>query len=377
MIRVLHVVTIMNRNGLENRIMDIYRNIDRSLVQFDFLTHREEKGAFDDEIENLGGRIYHVPQAKITNIGNYFGKLNTFFKEHPEYQIVHAHVNTLSTWVLLAAKKAGVPVRIAHSRTWGAEKSKTYLFKMFSRLFINMPTTHKFGCSKQAGEWLFGKKGIREPNYFRVITNSIDVSKFSFNDTKREEYRIRLGLRENDIAIVHVGRFTQQKNHMFLLETFAEFNKLHTNSFLFLIGFGDLEASIDKKAKELGIAQKVRKIGQVSNVGDYLNAMDAFVFPSYFEGFGTVTIESQCNGLPILASDSIPSETKVTDVQEFESLNKSPLEWACHLDKMLSNTVRRDRTDEICAAGYNILDTYRFLQDFYISVVGENCARND
>lgn len=158
MIRVLHVVTIMNRNGLENRIMDIFRHIDRNIVQFDFLTFREEKGAFDEEITALGGKVYHIPQIKISSLVNFFKDLKSFFSEHPEYKIVHAHVNTLSTWVLFAAKKAGVPVRIAHSRTWGAEKSKTYLFKMFSRLFINIPTTHKFGCSRQAGEWLFGKK---------------------------------------------------------------------------------------------------------------------------------------------------------------------------------------------------------------------------
>lgn len=368
MIRVLHVVTIMNRNGLENRIMDIYRHIDRDMIQFDFLTHRQEKGAFDDEIEALGGKIYHINQVKLTSIGKYLKDLHNFFLRHPEYKIVHSHVNTLSTWVLFAAQKAGVPIRIAHSRTWGAEKNKTYLFKLFSRLFINFPTTHKFGCSRQAGEWLFGRKGIQEPNYFRVITNSIDVPKFSFDESKRKEYRKELGIQADDIAIVHVGRFTEQKNHMFLLDVFSEFHKIHSNASLFLIGSGNLESVIDAKAKELGIDNKITKIGQVPNVGDYLNAMDGFIFPSLFEGFGTVTIESQCNGLPILASDSIPFETKVSEVQEFDSLKNSPREWARHLDKMLSNYVRKDRSEEITAAGYNIVDTYKFLQDFYISV---------
>lgn len=365
MIRVLHVVTIMNRNGLENRIMDIYRHIDRTEIQFDFLTHRLERGQFDDEIELLGGRIYRFPKVSLLSFLNYYHNLKLFFLNHPEYKIVHSHVNTLSTWVLFAAKAENVPVRIAHSRTWGAEKSKTVLFKYFSKLFINYPTTHKFGCSRQAGEWLFGKKGIKPPNYFRVIPNSIEVSKFQFSPTLRNEMRSSLNIKPHETAFVHVGRFTRQKNHSFLLDVFSEINKIVPDSKLFLIGSGPLEKDIDAKIEALGLTNVI-KVGQVADVGSYLNAMDGFIFPSLFEGFGTVTIESQCNGLPILASDTIPPETKVTDFQEFESLNNSPLVWAKHILSMMNSMERVDGSALVKKAGYDISDTYSYLQNFYL-----------
>lgn len=368
MIRVLHVVTIMNRNGLESRLMDIYRHINREKVQFDFLTHRKQDGAFDEEIKELGGRVFHINPLRPQHIFSYMRELKEFYQCHNEYSIVHSHINAFSTLVLFAAKKAGVPVRIAHSRTWGAEKSWKSIFKYVAKAFINIPTTHKFACSRQAGEWLFGKKGIQEPNYFRVITNSIELDHFKFDLGVRNEMRKKLGLLNDQIAITDVARLEPQKNHMFLLKVFKEIVNYSPLAKLFLIGEGSLEEKIKEEARRLEIEDSVVFVGNVNNVGEYLNAMDGFIFPSLFEGFGTVTIESQCCGLPILASDTIPPETKISTLQEFESLNNSPKIWAKHLLNMISSTTRKDCRDIVKKAGFDINDTYSFLQSFYIEV---------
>lgn len=370
MIRVLHVVTIMNRNGLENRIMDIYRNIDKTKIQFDFLTHRTEKGQFDDEIKILGGKIYYMPALNPLKFIQYMRRMYQFFCKHKEYKIVHSHVNTISTWVLLAAKKAGVTIRIAHSRTWGMEKNWKSLFKWFSKMFINIPTTHKFACSKQAGKWLFGKKGIEPPKYFKVIPNSIEIEKFTFDKGIRQSIRKKLMLQDSQLAFVNVARFVPQKNHLFLLHIFKEILKLKPNAKLFLIGNGELENKIKRKCEKLNIEKEVILLGVKENVGEYLNAMDFFIFPSCFEGFGTVVIEAQCNGLKVLASDNIPKETKVTDIVDFMSIKKKPDEWAKNIINMLQEdnlTDRKEYSRLIKEAGYDIKDTYSFLEEFYLS----------
>jgi Glycosyltransferase len=368
LIRVLHVVTIMNRNGLENRIMDIYRNIDRNRIQFDFLVHRKEVGHFDDEINKLGGRIYRIMPLKPTKFFSYMKCLISFFYEHREYYIVHSHVNTFSSWVLWAAKKAGIKIRIAHSRTWGMEHSWKAIFKYISKIFINISTTHKFACSKQAGEWLFGKKGIKPPNFFKVIPNSIDIRKFTFNEQIRNNLRNELNLNKEQLAFVHVGRFVPQKNHQYLLQIFNEIRKINKESKLFLIGEGELESTIRSTCKELGLEKYVVYLGVKDNVGDYLNAMDAFLFPSLFEGFGTVTIEAQCSGLPVLASESIPHETKIINSMEFLPISISPSFWAAKILEMIQNHVRIDFSLEVKKAGYDIKDTYIDMQNFYSNV---------
>jgi Glycosyltransferase len=369
--RVLHVVSQMNRNGLESRIMDIYRNIDRSKIQFDFLTHRLTPGQFDEEIKSLGGNLYYLPAIRPQKIISYRRTLDKFFSEH-DYKIVHAHLNSYCTWVLSAAKKAGVPVRIAHSRNSGMDHNWKAIFKYLSKQFVNKPTTHKFACSRQAGEWLFGKKGIEHPNYFKVIPNGFEISKFSYSEDKRKQFRQILGLTD-ELTIVHVGRITYQKNHAFLVKVFKELIGVHPNSKLFLLGDGDLRKTVEQQCIDLGIQNKVVFMGNIQNVGDYLNAMDIMVFPSIYEGFGTVVIETQCNGLPTIASDVLPKETQITDCLEFMSISKqNELEWAQEIVRLKDIVVRKDRTEEIKEAGYDIHDTYRILSEFYLEMTEKN-----
>lgn len=365
-IRVLQVVTIMERAGLETRIMDIYRNIDKAKIQFDFLTHRMEEGDYDAEIKSLGGIVYHMPGIKPWGILQYLQRLNRFFAEHPEYRITHVHLNSYSGWVQRAAQNAGVPVRITHSRASGLDLNWKSIFKAASKLVVNAPTTHKFACSHQAGEWLFGKKGIQPPNEFMVIPNGFNLRKFTFSQNIRELKRKELGL-TNEIAVVHVGRLSSPKNHKFLLEIFKEIHDREINSKLFLIGNGELEDAIKERIKKLHLENNCIFLGSIPNVGDYLNAMDVMVFPSLYEGFGTVVLEAQCNGLPTLASDVLPKDTQITECLEFMNLNEPASKWSDIILKMFSSIGRKDRTAEIQLAGYDIKDTYKLLSDFYLT----------
>lgn len=363
-IRILQVVTIMNRNGLENRLMDIYRNIDRTKVQFDFMANRDYDGQFDDEIRSLGGKVYHMYQITPKNFVKYLKQLNHFFSEHKEYQIVHAHLNTLSTWPLWAAKRAGVPVRIAHSRNASMDVNIKMLYKAFSRLFINRVTTDRFGCSRSAGAWLFGKDRL-DDGTFHVIPNSIQLDKFHFTQEKRDAMRRELGIKDGEIAIVDVARFAKQKNHPYLLKVFAEIHKQRPNAKLYLVGAGDLEDEIRRDIAEKGLTDCIVFVGSRSDIYDVLQAMDVFLFPSFYEGFGTVIVEAQCSHLPLIASDTIPHETKLTDSVEFMSIKADPKEWADRAIYLAENTERFDNCHEIKAKGYDIHDTYSWMQDFY------------
>ena len=364
-IRILHCVTIMNRNGLENRLMDIYRNIDRSVIQFDFMTNRTEAGEFDEEIKQLGGRVYHMSRIAPRSFFRYLGELRTFFREHPEYRIVHSHLNTLSTWPLLMAKRAGVPVRIAHSRNASMDRNIKMIYKAFSRLFINGQATDRFACSRSAGVWLFGKRQV-EKETFHVIPNAIQLDRFLYSAEKRHEMRTELGIGETELAIVCVARFSPQKNHAYLLRVFREILDRKPESKLYLVGQGELEQDIRDQIAQLGLGEHVRFLGSRSDVGAVLTAMDAFLFPSFYEGFGTVIIEAQCSALPMLASDSIPSETKLCDSVEFASIQEKPDVWAEKLLALIGKTERRDNSVLIRENGYDIRQSYIWMQQFYL-----------
>lgn len=365
-IRILQCVTIMNRNGLENRLMDIYRNIDRTRIQFDFMTNRTEPGEFDEEIKQLGGRVYHMSRIAPGSFFRYLAELRTFFQEHPEYQIVHSHLNTLSTWPLLMAKKAGVPVRIAHSRNASMDRNIKMIYKAFSRLFINGQATDRFACSRAAGVWLFGKRQV-EQETFRVIPNAIQLDRFLYSEEKRQNMRTELGIGEKELAIVCVARFSPQKNHTYLLRVFREIQDRKPESKLYLVGQGELEQDIRNQIAQLGIQDHVVFLGSRPDVGAVLTAMDAFLFPSFYEGFGTVMIEAQCSALPMLASDSIPSETKLCDSVEFASIREEPAVWADRLLALIEKTERKDNSVLIRTHGYDIRESYIWMQQFYLS----------
>lgn len=358
--RVLQVVTLMNRGGLESMLMNYYRNIDRSKVQFDFLVHRKGEHDFTEEILSLGGKIYTVSSVNPLNTNGYLYEMNNFFKQHNEYNIVHSHLDALSTYTLKYAKKHGVPFRIAHSHTTSQEKNWKYLVKLYSRSVLKKYTTHLFSCGKEAGNWLYGKSD------FQILNNAIDAKKFVYNPHLSNRVKKSLGI-NGKFIIGHIGRFTKEKNHDFLIEIFKKVYEKEKNSILLLIGAGDLKGKIRKKVEDLGLASVVKFLGVRSDIPDLLQAMDVFVFPSIYEGLPVTLVEAQASGLPCVISDAISKEVKITPNIKFVSLEHDSNTWSNHV-LGYDGYVRKNMYETICENGFDIEKNARRLENFYMKL---------
>lgn len=367
-IRVLQVVTNMDMGGLENRIMDIYRNIDKDKVQFDFLVHRNQEGYFDNEIKQLGGNIYRLPPiTPITLIWKYKKEAKNFFSEHNDYKIIHAHNNALSMLTLKAAKKVCSPVCIAHSRTSSLKKELKSIIKFVCKLRIKKYSDYYFACSKDAGRWLFGKKCV-ESGSFKIINNAIDSKKYIYNEQIRDRVRKSLKINDNELVIGHVGSMRFEKNHKFIIKIFNEVIKKNSKAVLLLIGDGELKGEIIKELTKYKIIENVRIIGISDEVNKYMQAMDVFIFPSHFEGFGTVAVEAQASGLPVIASEGVPKSTKITDLIQYLSLDDDISIW---VEKILSinNRNRKNMYDSIRNSGFDIYSVSKEIEQIYINMI--------
>lgn len=360
MIRILQCVNDMHRAGLETMLMNYYRSIDREKIQFDFLTHRPERSDYDDEIESLGGKIYYAPRLYPQNYPAYFSYMRDFFKNHPEYQIMHSHIDSMSYLPLLAGKKAGVPVRIAHSHNTSIDKDFKYPLKQYFRFRITSAANHYLACGEEAGKYLFGNKE------FKVIPNAVDASKFYFNELVRQNKRKELGYTK-EFVIGHVGRISYQKNHKYLIEIFNELQKLETNAVLMLVGVGEKEPEIREQVKRLKLEEKVRFLGNRSDVNELYQAMDVFVLPSLFEGIPVVGIEAQFADLPCIFSDRTPKEVCFSKKSRFLGLDKCPLEWA---DAILEyKGIKRSSTNtDILNSHYDINAAHNILEAYYMKI---------
>ena len=357
-IRILHVVTYMGRGGLETMIMNYYRHIDRTKVQFDFLVHRDFRADYDDEIESLGGMIYRLPRL-VPWSRKYNAALDLFFVAHPEYRIVHVHQDCLSAVIMKAAQRHGVPVRIAHSHNNNQEKNLKYLIKLYYMRQIPGCATELFACGRDAGDWMFG--GVP----YRILNNAIDAQKYVFSPEIRNQMRRTLQIDENTLVIGNVGRFHPQKNHAFLLDIFAEVKQMQPNSLLILVGDGHLREELQAKVNTLGINDSVIFTGVRSDVHALMQAMDVFVFPSLFEGLPVTLIEAQAAGLPCLISSSIPIECRKTDLVTPIPLTRSPADWAREVLQK-AGTVRENMLPQIQQSGFDIRENAVFLQNFYL-----------
>lgn len=365
MIRVLQCVNNMHRAGLETMLMNYYRRIDRNQIQFDFLTHRPERADYDDEIEALGGKVYYAPRLYPQNLPHYFKYMDQFFKEHPEYKIMHSHIDPMSYLPLKAGKKAGVPVRIAHSHNTSIDKDMKYWLKMYYRERITGVSTHYLACGQEAGQFLFKGKP------FEVIPNAIEKDPFLYNEKLRESKRRELGLGD-ELVIGHIGRISYQKNHRMLVQIFSEIVKINSNSRLLVIGVGEKEEEIRKLVAELGITDKVMFLGKRTDVSELYQAMDAFVMPSFFEGVPVVGVEAQYSKLPCFFSDKVPEEVKFSEATSFIGLDETPEAWAVKIIRYLTSCPSRSviNVDE---DRYDIDKTYLALSDYYMSTYQEVC----
>ncbi len=363
-IRILHAIGIMNRGGAETLIMNLYRNMDRSQVQFDFLTHQSKPGVFDEEIIDKGGRIFHVPYGISSGHFTYVRALDDFFQNHPEYRVVHSHMNETSGLILRSAKKAGVPVRIAHSHTSNPIYSfiKSLYFKGYAKRLLPNNATHFFACSARAGQYLFGRKIIESGNMI-LLKNGVSSSQFSFNPKIRDNIRSHMGLDSNTLVIGHVGSFQTVKNHTFLLDVFAELHKRKKVALL-LLGDGDLRPQMEQKAANLGLSHCVHFLGVREDVAQLMQAMDVFVFPSLFEGLPVTLVEAQATGLRCLISDTITKEVDMgAGLIQFAKLGDAS-DWAHKV--LQSPHSRMDTTPYIRKQGYDIAEVGKWLQGSYI-----------
>ena len=278
---IAHIMGKWNGGGVESVVMNYYRNIDRNKIQFHFLCDEDSTDIPYEEIEKLGGKVIVIPSYQ--KLFKYQKELYRIFKEN-NYKIVHSHINALSVFPLRIAKKAKIPVRIAHSHSTSNKKEwKKNILKMILRPLSKLYANNYFACTEYAGKWLFGKKVV-ERKELNVINNAIDLKKFEFNENTRKALREELGIKDDTLIIGHVGRFMKQKNHEFLIEVFNEVYKKNQNTLLILIGQGPLLSEIKQKAINLNIEDKIKFIGQVTDVEKYYNIMDIFLFPSIYEG---------------------------------------------------------------------------------------------
>ena len=361
-IRVLQVVTIMNRGGLETMLMNYYRKLDKTKIQFDFMTNRLERGHYDDEIESLGGKIYRLSPIKPGNYNKYFKELDEFFKEHKEYKVVHSHINENSGFVLKAAKKAGIECRIAHSHLSDLKLDYKYPFRVYARRNLKGNVSDYFACSQRAGEWLFGKE-ISSSGKVTVLNNAVDTEKFKINKDIRDKVRMELGIEDKKV-IGHVGRFNPQKNHEFLIDVFNEVYKKDKGTVLLLIGDGYLKEKIEDKVKKLNLEQGVKFLGVREDIPELMQGMDLFLFPSQFEGLAVVMVEAQAAGLKVITSTGVTKESDITNNVEFIDLSKGAEYWA---DIVLnSDFKKKDDINLMIKKGYDSTNNVKWLSDFYL-----------
>lgn len=356
-VRILHVVPNMNSGGLENLIMNLYRNIDRSKIQFDFLVHYQKKGIFDDEIEKLGGKIYRFTFREDNNIIKYIRDLNKFFKEHTEYKIVHGHMASLGYIYLGIAKKYKVPVRIAHSHGTSYLKTLKGYVKFITFKFAKYKSNVNFACSTEAGQYLFGKK-----RKFEFIPNAIDMQKFEYNKKIREEVRRKLGI-DDKIVIGNVGRFNLQKNHKFIIDIFNGVRKKKKEVILLLVGDGELHKDIEKQIQQLGIEEDVKLLGVRKDTNELYQAMDIFLMPSLFEGLPLAGVEAQASNLKCFFSNTITREVQISNNIEFLSLELKAEQWA---DIIIKNFNYDRKNVKITNRNFDIKNLAKQMEKRYI-----------
>ena len=352
--------------------MNYYRNMDRSKIQFDFICDEDSTNIPYEEIEKLGGKVIICPPyQKVFAYQKFLIKL---FKEK-KYDIVHSNINALSVFPLRVAKKAGVPIRIAHSHSTSNPKEwKKTLIKNMLRPFSKKYANVYFACSELAGRWLFGNKTFDEGKV-TIINNAIDVEKFVYNEDIRKKVRNELKekckseINDDTLVVGHIGRFVKQKNHEFLIDIFNEIHKRKENSVLILAGQGPLQKEIEEKVNNLGLQDCVLFLGQRNDANELYQAMDVFVLPSLYEGLGMVLIEAQYAGLKCFCSEALPKEAYISNFLTEINLSESPSNWAKKIIDEQNGFTRKDMTEELIDSGYDIKKEAKKLEDKYFELL--------
>ena len=369
-LKVLFFIDRLLWGGIQSLVYDILKHNDNKRMQIDILTLDDGKEyPLANSLEEMGVTLFQLKNVWVRtplDFPNYFKQVNAFFATHHDYDVVHMHSSSKNYYILKAAKRHGIPIRVAHAHSTGfmSKNPISIILGNTMKQPLKRYATHCCGCSKLACEWLFGK-GCIERKEAIVIPNGIYSKPFIYNEDIRIEVRKELKV-DDKFVIGNVGRFERQKNHDFLIDIFAEVVKLKKNACLVLVGIGSLQTILEQKIATLGLTDKVKFLGFRNDRYRIMQAMDSFVFPSLYEGFGIGAIEAEASGLPVFASDNVPNDVKFTPDTCFLSLQQSAKEWAKAIIEK-GEIKRKDMTDEIQRAGFDIQAMIDNLYNMYIS----------
>lgn len=360
------------KGGIESYIITQLRHINKDKFQIDFLVPNEyEELAYEHEIKALNSKIYRGYIRWKNSFWGHYYTLYKFFKQHKgEYDIaIGNYLDLQNINFLIIAKLFGVKVCIAHAHA-GENLRKNWkrnLLVKINRFLLYFIVDYLYGCSQEAGKWMFGDKLWNKKKHF-IIENSIETKSFLFDINKRNYLRNFYNVKDA-IVIGHTGRFAKEKNHDFIIDIFYELVKKGKNVYLFLIGDGILRSKIEKKIKELQLNNRVFILGERNDVNELLNMMDIFLFPSKTEGLGISLIEAQINGLYCFTSkDVVPNSVKFTDHLNFISLNKGAIYWANEILKV-SKKNREIYNEKKVISNYNIDNTIKIIEKIFSEVV--------
>jgi glycosyltransferase EpsF len=357
--RVLHVVSAMERGGAETLLMNIYRNIDRTNIQFDFVSHRKEKCDYDDEIISLGGNVYRVSSLGQMGPLAYIKQLKKIITSQ-NYSAVHAHTDYQCGFPALAAKLAGIKRRIchAHSNNWPKGRGLRQQIALKAlQMLIKYSASDYCACSVEAGRFLFGQSSI-DRGQVRVIKNGIEISQFIDQDlNNHSSVKHEFNIPQESKVIGHIGRFSESKNHAFLLKVLKRLVEEKQDIVAILVGDGPLRKDMEEEARKLGILSNIRFAGVRTDIPRLMKAFDVFLFPSLYEGFGIVTVEAQSCGTPCVASDSVPKNTDMgLGLITFISLNEDVGTWSQEITKsfMKETPSKNEIRKNISKLGFDI-----------------------
>lgn len=361
--RVLEIIGKRPVGGVGTVMLNYQTYMDAEKVQMDYLIFGEQAEPFDEGVKALGSKVYMYPALSGRQMGRTKAYLEEFFAEHEgEYDIVHLHAPTIAFLAFPIIAKHGIRTRIIHSHAtlYAENKIKAIRNKILWAL-AQGKITDRIGCSKAAGDFLFGKED------FVVLKNAIAYEDYLYDEAVREEVRDREGVSDK-LVVGNVGRFSQQKNQTFLIEIFAKIKELHPSSVLWLVGDGELRDEIEAKIKAFGLQEDVKLFGMVKNTKELYQAMDVMVMPSLFEGLPMVGVEAQASGLPCVFADTITREVDVVGCP-YIPLNEAVEVWAKAAIDLANAKERRSYPAELDALGFNIKLEAKRLEALYLAKV--------
>ena len=370
--KILHCFSSVNRGGAETLVMNIFRAIDRNKYEFHFLVHDQLYGDYYDEIIKLGGKVHMISGPNLSRLGHYKKNLRKLFVSE-KFDVIHSHLQHFSGIILSEARRYNIPVRISHSHSIHDGYSDSAMRNIYRKIMqrkILKNATHMLGCSYNACKALFGKTPD-EDEKIMYFPNALDLEKFHQSHMKYE-VKEALGLKPDSVVIGHVGRFSEQKNHKFLIDIFHQYNKFNSNSILLLVGTGPLKSEIEKYVKEMQLNENVKFLGVRDDIPFILQSFDVFVFPSLYEGLGNVLVEAQLSGVTCLASSMVPREADL-GVGLFEQLDLTdPGVWVKKIKHLIQHRNNDIDIDDIKIAARNKGYDINVCVDNYEKLIKEN-----